>query len=128
MKKWFLKNKKADFKQISKRYKINEVIARLIVNRNIKEDNIRRYLYPSLDDMYNPFSMKDMEKGVQILKDKIETKERILIVGDYDVALIAGDPIYVYFDILLGPDYLPESDNIGNSFDIEYFRYYKPID
>lgn len=85
MKKWFLKNKKADFKQISKRYKINEVIARLIVNRNIKEDNIRRYLYPSLDDMYNPFSMKDMEKGVQILKDKIETKERILIVGDYDV-------------------------------------------
>lgn len=84
-KKWFLKNKKADFKRIAGKYKINEVIVRLMINRGIKEDEIEKYLYPSLENMYNPFDMKDMKKGVDILKEKIVNKEKILIVGDYDV-------------------------------------------
>lgn len=84
-KKWFLKNKKADFKRIAEKYKINEVIVRLMINRGIKENEIEKYLYPSLEDMYNPFDMKDMKKGVDILKEKIVNKEKILIVGDYDV-------------------------------------------
>ena len=84
-KKWFLKNKKADFKRIAETYKINEVIVRLMINRGIKEDEIEKYLYPSLENMYNPFDMKDMKKGVDILKEKIVNKEKILIVGDYDV-------------------------------------------
>ncbi len=84
-KKWFLKNKKADFKRIAEKYKINEVIVRLMINRGIKEDEIEKYLYPSLKNMYNPFDMKDMKKGVDILKEKIVNKEKILIVGDYDV-------------------------------------------
>ena len=84
-KKWFLKNKKADFKRIAEKYKINEVIVRLMINRGIKEDEIEKYLYPSLENMYNPFDMKDMKKGVDILKEKIVNKEKILIVGDYDV-------------------------------------------
>lgn len=85
MKKWFLKNKKADFKRIAEKYKINEVIVRLMINRGIKENEIENYLYPSLENMYNPFDMKDMKKGVDILKEKIEKREKILIVGDYDV-------------------------------------------
>lgn len=84
-KKWFLKNKKADFKRIAEKYKINEVIVRLMINRGIKENEIEKYLYPSLENMYNPFDMKDMKKGVDILKEKIVNKEKILIVGDYDV-------------------------------------------
>ena len=84
-KNWFLKNKKADFKRIAEKYKINEVIVRLIINRGIKEEEIGNYLYPSLENMYNPFDMKDMKKGVDILKEKIKNKEKILIVGDYDV-------------------------------------------
>lgn len=85
VKKWFVKNKKADFKSISSKYKISEVISRLIINRGIKEEDIKKYLYPSLEDMYNPYTMKDMEKAINILKDKIKNKESILIVGDYDV-------------------------------------------
>ena len=41
-KKWFLKNKKADFKRIAEKYKINEVIVRLMINRGIKEDEIEK--------------------------------------------------------------------------------------
>ena len=41
LKKWFLKNKKADFSAISMKYGINEVVARLIINRGVSEDRKR---------------------------------------------------------------------------------------
>ena len=85
MKKWFIKNKKADFKGIATKYNVSEVIARLITNRGIREERIKQYLYPSLEDMYNPFNMEDMDKAIQILQEKISINEKILIVGDYDV-------------------------------------------
>lgn len=61
------------------------MIARLITNRGIKEEDIKKYLYSSLEDMYNPSLMKDMDKAISILKEKIGNKEKIMIVGDYDV-------------------------------------------
>ena len=85
MKKWFLKNKKADFKAISMKYGIHEAIARVIINRGIKEDYIKEYIEVPLESMHSPSLMKDMDKVVEILKNKIAQQKRILIVGDYDV-------------------------------------------
>lgn len=85
VKKWFVKNKKADFKGISKKYNVSEVIARLMTNRGISENDIKKYLYPSLEDMYNPLNMKDIDIAIKILQEKINITEKILIVGDYDV-------------------------------------------
>ena len=78
-------------------------------------------------DEYHIFGCEWTSEKIAFYLDGVKYFEKAF-VGDYDVALIEGDPIYVYFDILLGPDYLPENDNIGNSLDVEYFRYYKPVD
>lgn len=85
MKKWFLKNKKANFNEIAKKYGISEVVARLIINRNVEEGDIGKYISADLHSMYDPNLLKDMNKAVHILENKIKEKKKILIVGDYDV-------------------------------------------
>ena len=85
LKKWFLKNKKADFAAISMKYGINEVVARLIINRNVSEDKISDYINVPFESMHNPVLMKDLNKVVDILLQKIKDNKKILIVGDYDV-------------------------------------------
>lgn len=86
MEKWFIKNKKADFKVIAARFGISEILARLSVNRDIKSnDELESYLYPSKEHFHKPELMKDMSKACDILLNKIDEKKRIRIVGDYDV-------------------------------------------
>lgn len=86
MEKWVLKNKKADFAAMMEQYKISEVIARLLVNRNlVTEEDIIAYLNPDLRNLHNPLLMKDLDKACQIIMDKIRQGKRIRIVGDYDV-------------------------------------------
>lgn len=84
--KWMLRTKKADFQEIGKKFKIDPLLARLIRNRDIVlEEEIDKYLNGTKDDMYSPYLLKDMEKAVSILEEKIETKKRIRIISDYDV-------------------------------------------
>lgn len=84
--KWMLQTKRADFDAISGKYGISPVTARIIRNREVKEDDaIRRYLFGTLDDLYNPHLLKDMDLAVSILKEKIEEGKKIRIVGDYDI-------------------------------------------
>ncbi len=86
MKKWMIYSKRADFEAIGKAYSIDKVIARVIRNRDVVgEENIRRYLYGTKEDMYDPYLLKDMEKAVAILKEKIFLKKKIRIIGDYDI-------------------------------------------
>ncbi|MBY7006333.1 single-stranded-DNA-specific exonuclease RecJ [Clostridium botulinum] len=83
---WFVKNIKADYKNISKKYGISELITRLMINRNIVEDNmIKNYINPIYSNFHDPYEMKDIEKATEILKEKIYSKEKIRIIGDYDV-------------------------------------------
>ncbi len=100
MEKWVIKNKKADFAAIMEQYKISEVIARLLVNRNQeKEEEIKAYLHPDLNLLHNPLSMKDMVKACDILENKIKEGKKIRIVGDYDVDGVAST--YILFTALL---------------------------
>lgn len=86
MEKWFIKNKKADFQAIMKHFKISEVLARLIVNRNHETiEDIEAYLHPDLKHLHNPLLMKDMKKACDIIEQKIKSQAKIRIVGDYDV-------------------------------------------
>lgn len=83
---WMVHTKRADFAKLAKRFHIDPVTARIIRNRGMEtEDEIERYLNGTLDTLYNPCLLKDMEKAVQILKEKIEKHARIRIVGDYDI-------------------------------------------
>lgn len=86
MEKWVVTAKRADFQAIAKKFHIDPVTARLIRNRNvIGDDNIQTYLYGSRKDMLDPWKMKDMEKIVCILTEKIQQKQKIRIIGDYDI-------------------------------------------
>ncbi|SHO50673.1 single-stranded-DNA-specific exonuclease RecJ [Anaerocolumna xylanovorans] len=103
MEKWVLRNKKADFEAIMKRYGISECLARLIVNRGLTEESdIDLYLNPDYNRMYNPDSMKDLVKACAILEDKINHSLPIRIVGDYDVDGVASTYILYKALVLCG--------------------------
>ena len=86
MEKWMVAAKRADFKGIGERLGIDQVTARIIRNRDvIGEKAIEKYLHGSRKDFYSPWLLKDMEKAVAILQEKIENRNRIRIIGDYDI-------------------------------------------
>lgn len=85
-KKWVVSAKRADFKGIGEKYGIDQVIARIIRNREVVEDaDINLYLNGTRDDFYSPYLMKDMKKAVEILTGKIRGKNKIRVIGDYDI-------------------------------------------
>lgn len=68
---WFVKNIKANYKQIAQKYGITEFMSKLIINRDITNDEvIRSYVNPSLERLRNASDMKDLDKAVNILKEK----------------------------------------------------------
>lgn len=72
--------------KIARKYSISKLIARILVKRNIIEDEkINVFLNPTRKDFYNPFLMPDMEKAVDRIIKAIENNEKIVIFGDYDV-------------------------------------------
>lgn len=86
MEKWFIKNRKADFGTIAARFGISPILARLSVNRGMNSnEELEEYLHPSMEQLYNPMDLKDMEKTCDLLKRKIHEQQKIRIVGDYDV-------------------------------------------
>lgn len=94
--KWMVYAKKADFKQIASEYGIDQVIARIIRNRDIcGSKDIDMYLNGNLNDIHNPHSMKDADKFVDIITKKIEEHKPVRIIGDYDIDGICS--IYILF-------------------------------
>ena len=83
---WYLQTKKADFNEISRKFNISPILARLLRNRNvIGDENIKKYLSPDIERLSSPWMFKDMEKAVDILKIKIAAGNRIRVICDYDV-------------------------------------------
>lgn len=86
MEKWFLTRKGADFQGISQKFHISPVIARLIRNRDIVGDKeIEFYLRGKVEDLYDGILMKDMSVAVDIIREKIQERKPIRIIGDYDI-------------------------------------------
>lgn len=85
MAQWLVAAKRADFQKMAEQYKIDPVIARLIRNRDVVGDEeIRKYLDGGVEDLYSPALLKDMDRAVEVLKDKIVSGAKIRIIGDYD--------------------------------------------
>lgn len=83
---WMLQAKRADFNAIAARFHISPVTARIIRNRDVEgEKAIDRYLNGTLDQLYDPHLMKDMDKAAALILEKIRAGVRIRIVGDYDI-------------------------------------------
>ncbi len=73
-------------KQLAQELSISELSARMLVVRGIRTaDAARKYIRPSLDEINDPFLMRDMDKAVARLEKALNDGERILVYGDYDV-------------------------------------------
>lgn len=87
-KKWIVKEpgNPALVRQLSADLGIDQTLANLLVQRNIRsQTEARAFLRPQLDQLHDPFLMKDMDKAVERLISAISRQEKILIYGDYDV-------------------------------------------
>ena len=87
MKRWRLMEAD-DFKvqQLQKALGINSILCKILVQQKITDfKEAKRFFRPSLEELHDPFLMKDMEIAVQRIQKAIATKEKILIYGDYDV-------------------------------------------
>ncbi|MBE5896657.1 MAG: single-stranded-DNA-specific exonuclease RecJ [Lachnospiraceae bacterium] len=85
MAKWFIYNKSADFKRIGEKYNIDQVVARVLINRDVAENDMAEYLNPAPEHLHDGSQMQDMFRGVSLIKDSIENNHKIRIIGDYDV-------------------------------------------
>ena len=86
MEKWFIRNKKYDFRILSREAGISEVVAKLLVNRDIyRKKEVDIFLNPELSNISNPELMKDMKEASDIICEKIREHKKIRIVGDFDV-------------------------------------------
>lgn len=84
--KWLVRNKKADFKEIGRRFGVDQVLARILVNRGLTEDKeIQKYLGGTLGELHSPHLMKDMDLIIDILQEKIHSGKLIHVIGDYDI-------------------------------------------
>ncbi len=87
-KRWLIKEKADEerVEKLSSLLNIDTKIANLLVQRGIETfEQARIYFRPELSDLHDPYLMKDMDKAVDRLSKAIESKERILVYGDYDV-------------------------------------------
>lgn len=102
---WFIAAKKADFEKIAETFDISPVLARLIRNRDVcGEEEIRKYLYGSVSDLYAPELLKGMEQAVAVIRDAIAEKRKIRVIGDYDIDGVCATYILVRSFRSLGAD------------------------
>ncbi len=86
-KRWtILKADETAVKSLQDSLKIHPVICKVLVQRGITSfDNSKQFFRPQLSDLHNPWLMKDMEKAVDRITAAVNTEEKILVFGDYDV-------------------------------------------
>ena len=78
--------KKADFQEIAGRFHISPITARLIRNKDLTTmEEIDTYLNGTISDLYDGMLMKDMDRAIEILSEKIREKQKIRVIGDYDI-------------------------------------------
>lgn len=87
-KRWVIKKQgdKETIDRLKSELGVDEHIANLLVQREMGTyDKAKKFFRPSLDDLYDPFLMKDMDKAIERLESALRNNEKILVYGDYDV-------------------------------------------
>lgn len=86
-KKWeFYNSDETKVKEISKKFNVSELLATVLVNRGISEDEeVNLFLNPTRNDFHDPYMMPDMELAVTRIIEAINSQEKTIIYGDYDV-------------------------------------------
>tara|TARA_B100000795_G_scaffold75835_1_gene53893 strand:+ start:382 stop:2067 length:1686 start_codon:yes stop_codon:yes gene_type:complete len=85
---WYLKEKdeQDQIEKLANDLSVENTIAKILFNRNITTYNkAKKFFRPSLEDLHDPFLMKDMHLAVKRIESAIINNENILVFGDYDV-------------------------------------------
>ena len=86
MERWVVLRKGADFASLGEKFHISPRLACLIRNRDvIGEEAVDQFLNGTIADLHDGMLMKDMDKAIEILMEKIEEQEKIRVIGDYDI-------------------------------------------
>ena len=97
---------------------VDKIIATLLVERGVTSfKEAKEFFRPSLDQLHDPFLMKDMDKAIERINTAIRKKERIMVYGDYDVdGTSAVALVYSYFRTIHNniDFYIPERDTEGS--------------
>jgi len=116
---WTIKPKppKEKVEKLAKELQIEETLASILCQRNIETyEEAKKFFRPSLENIHDPFLMKDMGKAVERIEKAIENNENILIYGDYDVdgttavSLVSAYLKTIYTNIAT---YIPDRYNEG---------------
>lgn len=84
LKRWRIKSQVSEkVRLLGKEYSISPVVIQLLLDRGI--DNFKDFLYPSVNSLFEPSLLPDIDKGVERVRRAIESGEHIFIYGDYDV-------------------------------------------
>ena len=103
-------------KEYVQKFDISEVLAKLLLAKNISEDKVATYLNPTLDMLYDPFLLEDMDKMIKRIIKAKENNEKVAIYGDYDVDGITSITLMYSFLKEIGMDviyYLPDRQEEG---------------
>ena len=94
------------------------IVAKILLNRGVSTlDESKTFLRPSLDDLHDPFVMKDMDRAVDRIFRAIEQGEKIMVYGDYDVDGVTGVSLLILFLKTYGVEtsfYIP--DRLGEGY------------
>ena len=103
--------------ELSKKLALHPLIAQILINRGMnKSEDAEYFLKADISSLHDPFNLKDMDKSVKRIKKAIENKERILIVGDYDVDGVTSCAVLKLALLRLKADvihYIPHRINEG---------------
>jgi single-stranded-DNA-specific exonuclease len=114
---WLLKKTKNEYEKFSQKTGIDISILRILGNRGILSiQDIKNYMSPDLNNMYDPFTIREMEEGVRIIYYGIKNGSSIVIYGDYDADGITSTTILYKGISSLGGKisyYLPDREQEG---------------
>ena len=118
---------KKEIDSLAKQLSVDLLISKILIQRGVNNfDKAKKFFRPKLDDLYDPFLMKDMDIAVDRIQKAISKKEKILVYGDYDVdgvtsvALVYSYLIKNYSNII---KYIPDRYKEGYGISIEGIDY-----
>lgn len=83
--KWIVETKKGDFNGLSAKLKVSPLAVRCLMNRGVEsEQEMREFLYGTLDDLHDPFLMKGMDEAVREIVNAKEQGRKVAIASDFD--------------------------------------------
>ena len=87
-----------EVKHLCQEWEMHPLVAEILLRRGHEtNEEIKSFLYPSLNNLCDPYELRQMHEAIELLKDTVVNNRRIVILGDYDVDGITATAIMLEF-------------------------------